>query len=152
MIDEESLVEEKNDSRLDIEDLEACTKMLPAIVGEIVEFYRGKVVLHFVPNERMIMDDSNTIHAGFVFNAASYAAMAAINKKNSVLIASDVKFLAPIELGHEMVFKAEAAQIDSKKCEVKVEGFLLDIKIFDSIFHIAIFDKKIFKLRFKDNE
>ena len=76
--------------------------------------------------------------------------MAAINKKYSVLIAADVKFLAPIELGHEVIFKAESIQSDTKKCEVKVEGYPLDIKIFDSIFHIAVFDKKIFKLRFKD--
>lgn len=151
MVDEENLQEEQI-SALSIEDLEICTKMHPSIVGEITQFFRGKVVTRFVPNEKMIMDDSKMINAGFVFNAASYAAMAAINKKYSVLIASDVKFLAPIELGHEVVFKAEAVQNDSKKCEVKVEGYLLDIKIFDSLFHIAVFDKRIFKLRFKEEE
>lgn len=151
MIDEENLQEEQI-SALSIDDLEICTKMHPSIVGEITQFFHGKVVTRFVPNEKMIMDDSKMINAGFVFNAASYAAMAAINKKYSVLIASDVKFLAPIELGHEVVFKAEAVQNDSKKCEVKVEGYLLDIKIFDSLFHIAVFDKRIFKLRFKDEE
>ncbi|EFR47191.1 hypothetical protein HCCG_01739 [Helicobacter cinaedi CCUG 18818 = ATCC BAA-847] len=124
--------------------------MSPSIVGELVELYRNKAIVRFRPNERMIMDESKMIHAGFVFNAASFAAMAAINKKYSVLIASDVKFLAPIELGHEITFKAQAIQSDTKKCEVKVEGFLLDIKIFDSLFHIAVFDKKIFKLRFKN--
>ena len=56
--------------------------------------------------------------------------------------------MAPIELGHEVIFQAEALQDDTKKCEVKVEGFLLDIKIFYGMFYIAVFDKKIFKLKF----
>mgnify|MGYP003380448992 CR=1 FL=1 len=147
---DDGLNEENVHIPLDNDDLQVCTSMPSSIVGELVELYRDKAVVRFRPNERMIMDESKMIHAGFVFNAASFAAMAAINKKYSVLIASDVKFLAPIELGHEITFKAQAIQSDTKKCEVKVEGFLLDIKIFDSLFHIAVFDKKIFKLRFKD--
>ncbi|STP09018.1 hotdog domain-containing protein [Helicobacter cinaedi] len=147
---DDGLNEENVHIPLDNDDLQVCTSMPSNIVGELVELYRDRAVVRFRPNERMIMDESKMIHAGFVFNAASFAAMAAINKKYSVLIASDVKFLAPIELGHEITFKAQAIQSDTKKCEVKVEGFLLDIKIFDSLFHIAVFDKKIFKLRFKD--
>lgn len=147
---DDSLNEENIHIPLESDDLQVCTSMPANIVGELVELYHNKAIVRFRPNERMIMDESKMIHAGFVFNAASFAAMAAINKKYSVLIASDVKFLAPIELGHEVVFKAQAVQSDTKKCEVKVEGFLLDIKIFDSLFHIAVFDKKIFKLRFKD--
>ncbi len=147
---DDGLNEENVHIPLDNDDLQVCTSMPSNIVGELVELYRNKAIVRFRPNERMIMDESKMIHAGFVFNAASFAAMAAINKKYSVLIASDVKFLAPIELGHEITFKAQAIQSDTKKCEVKVEGFLLDIKIFDSLFHIAVFDKKIFKLRFKD--
>ena len=147
---DDGLNEENVHIPLDNDDLQVCTSMPSNIVGELVELYRNKAVVRFRPNERMIMDESKMIHAGFVFNAASFAAMAAINKKYSVLIASDVKFLAPIELGHEITFKAQAIQSDTKKCEVKVVGFLLDIKIFDSLFHIAVFDKKIFKLRFKD--
>lgn len=150
MVEDDDL-QEQGEISLDINDLNVCKELPANVVGEIVEFYNGKIVTKFTPTNRMLMDDnSGMIHAGYVFNAASYAAMAAINKKYSILIAADIKFLAPIELGHEVVFKAKAIQSDMKKCEVKVEGYLLDIKIFDSLFHIAIFDKKIFKLRFKD--
>ena len=151
MVDD-GLNEESVDIPLENDDLIVCTEMSPNIVGELLELYHNKAVVRFTPTDRMTMDQSKMIHAGFVFNSASFAAMAAINKKNSVLIAAAVKFLAPIELGHEITFKAEAIQNETKKCEVKVEGYLLDIKIFDSIFHIAVFDKKIFKLRFKDEE
>lgn len=149
---DDNLNEENAHIPLENDDLQICTSMHASIVGELVELYRDKAITRFKPTDKMIMDESKMIHAGFVFNAASFAAMAAINKKHSVLIASDVKFLAPIELGHEVTFRAEAVQSDTKKCEVKVEGYLLDIKIFDSLFHIAVFDKKIFKLRFKDDE
>lgn len=152
MNEDDSLIQENSFIPLEVDDLEVCTGMSSAVVGQLLELYRNKAVVRFSPTEKMIIDESKMIHAGFVFNAASFAAMAAINKKHSVLIASDVKFLAPIELGHEVTFKAEAVQSDTKKCEVKVEGYLLDIKIFDSLFHIAVFDKKIFKLRFKDEE
>ena len=150
MIEDENAQEEVA-VQLEPDDLIVCTQMSPSVVGDLVDLQRNKAVVHFVPTDKMAMDESKMIHAGFVFNSASFAAMAAINKKYSVLIAADVKFLAPIELGHEVIFKAEAIQSDTKKCEVKVEGYLLDIKIFDSIFHIAVFDKKIFKLRFKDD-
>ncbi|RDU59536.1 thioesterase [Helicobacter marmotae] len=143
---------EENALPLENDDLLICTELNANMVGDLLELYRNKALVRFVPSERMIMDENKMIHMGYVFNAASFAAMAAINKKHSVLIAADVKFLAPIELGHEILFKADAIQTDTKKCEVKVEGYLLDIKIFDSIFHIAVFDKKIFKLRFKDEE
>lgn len=147
---EDDFSENKQFTQLEVDDLQVCMEMPQNVVGEITELYRNKAIIRFVPTEKMIMDESKMIHAGFVFNSASYAAMVALNRKYSVIIASDVKFFAPIELGHEVIFKAEAVQSDTKKCEVKVEGFLLDIKIFDSMFHIAVFDKKIFKLRFKD--
>lgn len=147
---EDDFSENKQFTQLEVDDLQVCMEMPQNVVGEITELYRNKAIVRFVPTEKMIMDESKMIHAGFVFNSASYAAMVALNRKYSVIIASDVKFFAPIELGHEVIFKAEAVQSDTKKCEVKVEGFLLDIKIFDSMFHIAVFDKKIFKLRFKD--
>ena len=134
---------------IDNDTLNICTRLHAC--GDILLLTRGVANVRFVPEEHMVMDKeahNSLIHAGYIFNAASYAAMAAINKRHSIMIAADVKFLSPIELGHEVLFKGEALQDDTKKCEVKVEGFLLDIKIFYGIFHIAVFDKKIFKLKF----
>ncbi|RDU61227.1 thioesterase [Helicobacter didelphidarum] len=115
--------------------------------GELIGLAHNVSKVKFTPIEDMCVD-SRLIHSGFIFSAASHAALTALNKKNSLIIGADIKFLAPIELGHEVIFKAEALQDDTKKCEVKVEGFLLDIKIFYGMFYIAVFDKKIFKLKF----
>ncbi|PAF52296.1 thioesterase [Helicobacter sp. 13S00477-4] len=122
-----------------------------SLYGELLSLSKNKAEVFFVPTETMIYDDES-IHPGFVFSAAAYTAMCAINKKNSIIISSETKFLAPIEYGHELVFKANAIQGEAKKCEVKVEGFLLDIKIFDAIFYIAIFDKKLFRLKLKEDK
>lgn len=139
--------EQEDQLPLENDTLNICTKLHTC--GEIVLLTRGVAHVQFVPEEYMVMDQethNSLIHAGYIFNAASYAAMAAINKRHSIMIAADVKFLSPIELGHEVLFKAVATQMDTKKCEVKVEGFLLDIKIFDSLFHIAVFDKAPFSI------
>ena len=140
-------MDEQEHLPIDNDTLAICTKLHAC--GEILTLTRGAANVRFVPEESMVMDEeahNSLIHAGYIFNAASYAAMAAINKRHSVMIAADVKFLSPIELGHEVIFKAVATQMDTKKCEVKVEGFLLDIKIFDSLFHIAVLDKPPFSI------
>lgn len=126
-------------------------KIDSSICGELLVLSKNKAEVSFVPKESMICDDK-IIHSGFIFGAASYAAMCAINKKNSLIITSETKFFAPVELGQEVLFRAVALQSEGKKCEVKVEGLLLDIKIFEGIFAVAIFDKKLFKFHLKEDE
>ncbi|WP_104696872.1 MULTISPECIES: thioesterase [unclassified Helicobacter] len=132
--------------------LVVCTNVNTDFCGELVRIAENSAEVVFVASSAMLSDSERTIHLGFIFNSASYAALCAINKKNAIIISSEVKFLAPIELGHEILFRATALQNGFKKCEVKVEGFLLDIKIFEGMFYIAIFDKKLFKLKLKEDQ
>ena len=69
-----------------------------------------------------------------LYSSAAYSALLAVNNPNAIIIGVEMKFLAPIELGNEVLFKAQSLQEDTKKREVKVEGFVLDIKIFDAMF------------------
>ena len=143
----EEQTQEEESTTLEIDDISVCRDLYNC--GNITKLAKGKTTVRFVPDEHMVMDRSERnqlIHSGYIFNAAAYAAMVTINKRHSIMIACDVKFLAPIELGHEMFFHAQSLQDDSKKCEVKVEGSLLDIKIFDALFHIAVFDKAPFSI------
>ncbi|STP13306.1 Thioesterase superfamily protein [Helicobacter mustelae] len=127
-----------------------CNAINVDLCGELVSIKEGSAQVVFSASSIMTTDGEKSIHAGFIFNSASYAALCAINKRNSIIIGSDVKFLAPIEIGHEILFQATTLQSGIKKCEVKVEGFLLDIKVFEGMFYIAIFDKKLFKLKLKE--
>ncbi|RDU64095.1 PaaI family thioesterase [Helicobacter sp. MIT 14-3879] len=133
----------------DINELKIYKKINKELCGEIAEIEPNKAIVKFTPSEKMIIDDSMIIHYGFVFSSASFCAMAAVNKPNSMIIYSEVKFLSPIELGNEVTFKANSLQSDLKKREVLVEGFLYNIKIFDAIFHIVVFEKSMFKIDFK---
>lgn len=148
---DEQIVETDQQPTNVTQDRIVCNRIDTSVCGELTSLSKNSAQSIFVPKESMISDE-NMIHSGFVFNAASYVALCAINKRNSIIIGSEVKFFAPIELGHQIVFQANIVQNESKKTEVKVEGFLLDIKVFDGVFYVVIFDKKLFKIKLKDEK
>lgn len=119
--------------------------------GQVGEMGKDKAQVTLTTREDMEVEPGIT-HTGFVQAAAGFAALCAINKKNSIIIGSDVKFLAPVETNQVVELKAKTMLGDMRKCEVKVEGFVLNIKIFDGLFYIVIFDKKLFKLKLKDDK
>lgn len=132
----------------EISELRICKKISRSLCGEISEMAKNYAVVKFNPTQEMIADDNMIIHYGFIFNSASFCALSAVNEPNSIIIYSEVKFLSPLELGNEVTFKATALHSDLKKREVSVEGFLYNIKIFDAIFHIVVFEKSMFKIDF----
>ena len=119
--------------------------------GQPSEIKKDEAKVTLTTREDMEVDSGIT-HTAFVRAAVGFAALCAINKKNSIIIGSDVKFLAPVETNQTVEFKAKTVLGDMRKCEVKVEGFVLNIKIFDGMFYIVIFDKKLFKLKLKDDK
>ena len=135
---------EENFEQNNIE-LQACNSLKSELVGSIVKITYEEVITKFIPTKQMISDESNLIHSGFIFNAANYAAMCLVNQPNAITIGSEVEFLAPVEFEQEMMFLAT-----NKKFEIIVRGTLLDIKIFEATFHIAVFEKQLFKLNFKE--
>lgn len=141
--DDELVIEENSD------DLRVLKRINKDLCGEIITMTKSKASVRFVPTEAMIVDDNMQVHYGFLFASASFCAMAAANKPNSLIVYSETKFLAPIELNSEVIFKAQALQSDLKKLEVAVDGFMYNIKIFEAMFHIVVFDKSVFKIDFK---
>lgn len=120
--------------------------------GELKELGKGMAKVWLVTTKAMASDSMGLVHAGFIFSSANFSAMCAINDPNAILIGADSKFLAPIEVGNEIEFRARALQNDTKKREVKVEGYVLDIKVFDAMFYVAMFDHHIFKLRITERK
>jgi len=119
--------------------------------GEVKAMKKDYAEVELISSENMEIENG-VAHTGFIFASASFAAICAINKKNALIIGSNVKFLAPVETNQKVIFKAKTTQGNIRKCEVKVEGYILDIKIFDGLFYIVIFDKKLFKLKLKDDK
>lgn len=143
--------EEEFQERQIVGDRVVGTTINPHFCGQVGEMSKDKAQVTLTTREDMEVEPGIT-HTGFVQAAAGFAALCAINKKNSIIIGSDVKFLAPVETNQVVELKAKTMLGDVRKCEVKVEGFVLNIKIFDGLFYIVIFDKKLFKLKLKDDK
>ncbi|WP_027327063.1 hypothetical protein [Helicobacter pametensis] len=131
-------------------ELSVCNALKPDLCGRIAKLTEEEAIIIFNPTKQMISDESNLIHSGFIFSAANYAAMCLVNQPNALTIKSEVQFLAPIEFEQEIIFLATIKQSNNRKYEIFVKGTLLDIKIFEALFHISLFDKQLFRLNFKE--
>ncbi|MCK4738097.1 MAG: PaaI family thioesterase [Sulfurimonas sp.] len=120
--------------------------------GEIQKLENGYVELKLVTTHEMIADKEGLIHGGFVFSAADYAAMIAVNEKNVVLVASDCQFLSPVKFGDIVNFTAKVRHKEGRKRNVKVTGNVLDIKVFDGEFKTVVTERHVLKLKLMDEE
>lgn len=145
-------MDEHNDIENVIDESKVYKQINNELCGYIIERKANYASVRFMPTKVMISDDNMLVHYGFIFSSASFCAISAVNRPNSIIIYSEVKFLSPLELGNEVIFKANVLQTDLKKREVLVEGFLFDIKIFDAMFHIVIFEQNIFSIDFNTIE
>jgi len=122
------------------------------LCGEVIKLERGYVELRLTTLPEMIADEVGLIHGGFVFSAADYAAMLAVNEKNVVLVASDCQFLSPVKFHDEINFVARVRHKEGRKRNVHVEAFVLNIKVFEGEFKTVITERHVLKLKLLDKE
>ena len=125
-------------------DLKTHLAIDESLSGRVTKLEEGyaEVVL----NTRVCMraDEKGLIHGGFVFSAADYAAMAAVNDPNVVLGSADVRFVAPVARGDTVVFRASVAQNGGKKRIVSVIAVVEDRKVFEGSFTTFVLKEHIF--------
>ena len=121
------------------------------LCGNIVKIELGYVELRLTTTVDMLADDVGLIHGGFIFGAADYGAMLAVNEKNVVLVGSDCQFLSPVKLHDEVNVVARVRHKEGRKRNVHVEGFVLDIKVFEGEFKTVITEKHVLKLHLLDD-
>jgi len=124
----------------------------PELSGEIIKLERGYVELRLTTTPEMIADDIGLIHGGFIFSAADYAAMLAVNEKNVVLVGSDCQFLSPVKFHDEVNVIARARHKDGRKRNVHVEAYVLDIKVFEGEFKTVVTERHVLKLKLLEDE
>ncbi len=122
------------------------------LCGTIQKMDNGHVELELLTTKDMVADDMGLVHGGFIFSAADYAAMAAVNERNVVLVASDCQFLSPVELGDTVTFKATVRHTEGKKRNVNVEAFSYDIKVFSGVFKTVVTERHVLKLKLLEEE
>ncbi|QFR49525.1 PaaI family thioesterase [Sulfurimonas lithotrophica] len=120
--------------------------------GKIQKMENGYVEVELETIKEMLADDMGLVHGGFIFSAADYAAMAAVNERNVVLVASDCQFLSPVKLGDKVSIKATVRHKEGRKRNVNVEAFVLDIKVFEGVFKTVVTERHVLKLKLLEEE
>jgi len=90
------------------------------LCGKVVALSEGAATVELSLTARMAADAHGLVHGGFVFGAADYAAMAAVNHPNVVLGSAETRFLRPSRVGGRLVFEARLTESVGKKRKVEV--------------------------------
>jgi len=117
------------------------------LMGEITFHERGNVEVRLETTSAMVADDLGLVHGGFIFSAADYAAMVAVNEPNVVLIGSECQFLSPVKFHDEVVFKAKVRHKEGRKRNVHVNAYVYDVKVFSGEFKTVITEEHVLKLQ-----
>ncbi|MEA2072287.1 MAG: PaaI family thioesterase [Campylobacterota bacterium] len=152
-------IEEQNNEELEIDyeekeeiSIRTHERVSIDLCGEVTLMERGHVETKLTTNADMVADDIGLVHGGFIFGAADYAAMLAVNEKNVVLVASSCQFLSPVKFHDEVDFIAQVRHQEGRKRNVYVEGYVLDIKVFEGEFKTVITERHVLKLKLLDDD
>ncbi len=132
--------------------LETHTMINTYLCGEIVKHTKGRVELELATENEMVVDSLGLVHGGFIFGAADFAAMAAVNEKNVVLVQSECQFLSPVKVGDVVKVIAQVRHQEGRKRSVHVRAFVHDIKVFEGEFMTVITERHVLKLKLLDEE
>ena len=122
------------------------------LCGEVILLEQGYVETRLITTPEMVADDVGLIHGGFIFSAADYAAMLAVNERNVVLVASNCQFLSPVKFHDEVNFIAKVRHKEGRKRNVNVEGYVLEIKVFEGEFKTVVTDRHVLKLKLLEDD
>ena len=92
------------------------------LCGEVISINLGVAVVRIDTRPEMVADGHNLVHGGFIFGAADFAAMAAVNDPNVVLGSAEVRFLKPTRCGDSVTLRARVTEDSGKRRNVDVEG------------------------------
>ncbi len=119
--------------------------------GEVVKLESGYAKVSLETVEAMRADEVGLVHGGFIFSAADFAAMAAVNEPNVVLASCNCLFLAPVRIGDFVTFEATEHQKEGRKRNVTVRGFVHDIKVFEGEFKTVVTERHVLRLDLMKN-
>jgi uncharacterized protein (TIGR00369 family) len=90
--------------------------------GRLIQLSPQSAVVELDLRTEMAVDGTGLVHGGFVFSAADFAAMLAVNEPNVVLATAEVRFLRPSASGDVLQFVAKVETIEGRKQSVDVEA------------------------------
>ena len=115
----------------------------PRLCGVPVELGPGHAAVELVCVAEMVADDRGLVHGGFVFGAADYAAMLAVNDPNVVLGAAETRFLAPVQVGDTVRVEASRSAEKGRKHTVTVAATVGGRAVFSGTFTCFVLDQHV---------
>jgi acyl-coenzyme A thioesterase PaaI-like protein len=116
------------------------------LCGRALEIGTDRSAVELLLLEQMRADATGLVHGGFIFGAADYAAMLAVNDPNVVLGGAEVRFKRPSRVGDTVVFEARVESADGRKRTVSVVGKCTDgAEVFAGSFHCFVLDTPALK-------
>lgn len=116
----------------------------PSLCGEIVALGPGQARVALSTDARMAADPRGLVHGGFVFGAADYAAMLAVNDPNVVLGSAQITFTAPVRVGETVHVDAKILTEKGRKREVEVEASVGATRVIQATFTCFVLDQHVF--------
>ena len=114
-----------------------------SLCGKPLSAADGKSLVELLTTTCMAADEHGLVHGGFLFGAADYAAMIAVNHPYVVLGASDVKFLKPVRVGETLLARAQIQEVKGKKYWVSVSVTSGADEVFQGMFTCFVLDKHV---------
>jgi len=114
-----------------------------SLCGKVVSLSDGAATVVLETTQEMLADNNGLVHGGFIFGAADYAAMVAVNDPYVVLGSADVKFTAPVRAGNSVTLEARVVESKNKKRIVSVEGKLAEITVLSGLLTCIVLEKSI---------
>ena len=129
------------------DDLKTHLKIKSTLVGNLVAMSKNSSKVVLQTTHDMSVDEFGLIHSGFLFGSAEYAAVAAVNEPNVVVIGCRSKFFAPAKVGDLITFEAKGRFEDARKREIKVIGMINEIKVFEGLFQAVLLERHILQTK-----
>ena len=120
-------------------------KINTKLCGEVLELAKGYAKVQLKTDAEMAADEEGLIHGGFIFGAADFAAMCAVNEPNVVLTGSTSRFIAPSAVGDIIEFEANLVEHDGPKGVVEVVGHCNGRDVFTASFKTYITKEHVLK-------
>jgi acyl-coenzyme A thioesterase PaaI-like protein len=115
-----------------------------SLCGQLVSIEEDAAVVKLDTTPEMVADDHQLVHGGFIFGAADFAAMAAVNDPHVVLGSAEVRFLKPSKCGDAVILEARVTEVGGKRRRVDVEGAdEAGAKVFSGVFTCFVLEKHV---------
>lgn len=120
-------------------------KINTKLCGELLTLDKGYAKVQLTTDNNMAADEEGLVHGGFIFGAADFAAMCAVNEPNVVLTGSSCRFIAPSMQGDTIDFEANVVEQDGAKAVVEVVGTCRGSEVFTGSFKTYVTKQHVLK-------